>query len=433
MALQPVNDAEPTRIRDTAAQDRVVEKPPRPWLAWSAACVVVLLLGAWLVQAAGIWLRTDISVPREQLRTATVTRGEFVQDFAIQGEIVAATKPSMFAPSSGRVTLAVSAGDVVTAGQVVATVASPELEAELRQAEAALAERRTQAERERIDGRQQALTNQQAVDLARVRVTAAERELRRAKASWEYKVIALQDLEKAQDDVETARLEYEHTSADAALFLEREAFEERTRSYSVQQLALVLTELERRQEALTVRSPVAGTVGNLTVEDGAAVVADAALMSVVDLSRLELEIPLAQSYADDVSVGMGASISYNGLRYPAYVAAISPEVVNNSVTTRLRFRDSQPDGLRQNQRLTGTIEIRRLDDVLKIRRGPFYDSGGGRVAYALDGDFAVRTPITTGAASATAIQVLEGLQEGDEIVISTLSVFEQQDQVLLTH
>lgn len=434
MTLQPVKDAAtPVQMRDTAGQDRVVEQPTgRRRAVWGALIIVIVALGWWLISAASTYMRADSSVSRDRLRIASVTRGEFVRDLAIQGVIVAAIKPTVFAPSAGRVSVLVNPGDSVVEGQVLAVIDSPELKNSLAQAQSLLVSQEIAAERERIRGRQEDLENQQASDLARVDVTTAERELRRAEASWEYQVISRQDLEKAIDDLAKAELAFAHKQADARLFRERQAFEERTQALEVEQQQLRVQELGRQMDALSVRSPVAGVVGNLLVDDKAAVTADAALLSVVDLSRLELEVPLAQTYADDVSVGMPAEISYSGQRFPALISAISPEVENNTVATRLRFADQQPAGLRQNQRLTGRIELETVADALLLPRGPFYNSDGGRAAYRIDGDFAVRTPIQTGAASATMIQVLDGLGEGDQVIVSATDGFESAEEILIT-
>ena len=433
MALQPVGDTRPggAGIRGTEAQDRVVVRRRRVW-PWVATAVAVVAAVIVIVNMAQTWARADVTVPRERVRIAEVTTGRFVRDVAIQGEIVAAVKPTLFAPSAGRVSVAVAPGDVVAAGDVVAIVDSPTLTNSLEQANALLQSQRIALEREVITGRQTDLQNRQAVDLAEVAIKAAERELRRAEQSWEYQVISLQDLEKAQDDLARAQLEYTHKQADAELFRERQAFEERAQALELQQQELRVAELERQVDALRVRSPVPGIVGSLLAEDRSAVAADAPLLSVVDLSRLELEVPLAQGYADDISVGMPATITYQSENYPARVSSISPEVVNNTVATRIAFDGAQPAGLRQNQRLTGRIEIETIDDAVMLSRGPFFASDGGRAVYRIDGDFAVRTPVTLGATSTSTIQVLSGLAPGDRVVVSNTTPFEGAPEVLLT-
>ncbi|MEN7342193.1 MAG: HlyD family efflux transporter periplasmic adaptor subunit [Pseudomonadota bacterium] len=434
MAIQPIREpaSDVKGIRDTAAQDEVI-KPRRGgrWVKWGGAAVIGIAAVIWAINAAEVWLKADVTVDRDRLRIATVTRGDLVRDIPIQGVIVAAIKPTLFAPSAGRVTLEVSAGQTVRQGDILASIESPQLASELQQAQALLASEKTTAERANIEARQTALENQQAVDLAEVEVTAAERELRRAEKSWEYQVISKQDLEEAVDNLARARLEFEHRKADAALFLERRNFEARTREYGVEQQALRVTELERQVAALAITSPVDGIVGSLSVEDRAAVSADAPLLNVVDLSRLELEVALSQSYADDVQVGMPAEISYSGETFPAIVSAISPEVAQNTVATRLRFADIQPPGLRQNQRLTGKIRQDTVANALLLPRGPFFDNDGGRAAYLVNDNFLERRTIVVGATSSTHIQILDGLSVGDQVVVSTTTDFDAAPQVLI--
>ena len=110
------------------------------------------------------------------------------------------------------------------------------------------------------------------------------------------------------------------------------------------------------------------------------------MLSVVDLSKFEVEIKVPESFARDLAIGMPAQLtSGNGEPYPGAVSAVSPEVVNGEVTARLRFADQQPPGLRQNQRLSARIVLDTRRNVLQVERGPFVEQDGGRFAYVMDG------------------------------------------------
>ena len=128
---------------------------------------------------------------------------------------------------------------------------------------------------------------------------------------------------------------------------------------------------------------------------------------------------------------MPAQISFGGLTLPGTVTAISPEVIDNQVSGRVRFDDSPPAGLRQNQRVSARVLLESRTGTLKVQRGPFVDSGNGRIAYLVEGDLARRTNIRTGAASTGEVEILAGLQEGQTIVISDLAQFEGAETVLL--
>jgi HlyD family secretion protein len=129
---------------------------------------------------------------------------------------------------------------------------------------------------------------------------------------------------------------------------------------------------------------------------------------------------------------MDAEMTYGASKYPATVSAVSPEVKQGQVTGRLRFSGDVPKGLRQNQRLSSRIVLEQRDDVLKVQRGPFLDSGGGRVAFVLHDNIATRTPIQTGSASISEVEILKGLSPGDRIIISNLGEFERVENVRLT-
>ena len=324
----------------------------------------MLLIGIVLVVVAGMvlvapsvkrWANATVSVPFERVRTATVTRGNLVRDVSVQGRVVAAVRPTLYATAPGTISLQVEAGERVLAGQVLATVDSPELTNQLQQAEASLAKRRLDLERQRIASRQLALEKRKAADLAEVTLVAARREKRRADSARERGVIPDIDFEKAQDDLRNAELAYEHAKADADLYNERLSFELRASEFEINQQELVVEELQRRVDALSIVSPVEGIVGDLLVDQKAAVTRDTPVMAVVDLSRFEIDVLVPEGYADDLAIGMSAEVVSSGQKFDGELVAVSPEVVNNQVATRVRFVGEGPTGLRQNQRLTTRI------------------------------------------------------------------------------
>jgi HlyD family secretion protein len=215
-------------------------------------------------------------------------------------------------------------------------------------------------------------------------------------------------------------------------------FEVKTKKLFVERQILLVEELIRKEEELTLRSPVSGLVGNLAVEQKNQVAKNQAILSVVDLSEFVIEVDIPESYADDLAIGMTAEINLNGETYLAKLVTISPEIENNQVTGRVRFASrseggvNQPQGLRQNQRLTTRILMENKQDVLIVQRGQFLETGNGRVAYIVKNDMAERTPIATGARSLSSVEVLNGLSEGDTIIVSGTDMFNGAQSVLIT-
>ena len=393
-----------------------------------------MILAVWLATpVVQRWANATISVPIDRVRTATVTRGDLVQDVSVQGRVVAAVSPTLYASAAGTITLEVGAGEQVIEGQVLATVVSPELNNELQQAESAFEQRKMELERQRIESRQQALEKRKAADLADVALVAAKREKRRADEANELGVIPEIDFEKAQDDLRNAELAHRHAVADADLFDERLAFEIKASEFDVGRQQLFLEDLRRQVDDLAIKSPVNGIVGDLLVDQKAAVSRDTPVMAVVDLSRFEIDAQIPESYADDLAIGMTAEVLVGGERYPAQLAAVSPEIVSNQVASRIRFSGATPTNLRQNQRLTVRVLLAEHNDVMMVQRGQFLDSGGGRIAYIVtERGMAEKRLIETGARSLGAVEIVAGLEPGDKIVISNLDAFRSAETVLLT-
>jgi HlyD family secretion protein len=114
--------------------------------------------------------------------------------------------------------------------------------------------------------------------------------------------------------------------------------------------------------------------------------------------------------------------------------AISPEIANNQVRGRIRFSAQSPQNIRQNQRLTTRILLEERPDVLMLKRGQFLESGGGRIAYVMDGESqAIRRRITVGARSLGAVEIAAGLNQGERVIISGIDQFNGVDSVLITH
>ncbi len=413
-----------------------MEKKPRGRRnLWIVIATLAVAVAIWLMlPAVQRWAGSSISVPRDRLRLAAVTRSDLVRDVSVQGRVVAAVSPSLFAPAAGTITLLVEAGATVAEGQPLASIDSPDLQNQLQQERATLDSLSVEFDRQKIEAKQKALDNRKNIDLTNVTLIAAERERRRAESGYKIEAISQIDYEKTKDDLETARLAHEHAVADARLDDERLVFELKTRELQVERQSMLVKDLLRQVDELNMRSPVNGIVGNLMVEQKSAVSRNQVVMAVVDLSAFEIEAQVPESYADDLGLGMSAEVLVGNQKYAATLVSVSPEIIQNQVTTRVRFAQGMPSGLRQNQRLTTRILMEEKNNVLTLPRGQFLDSGGSRIAYVLDeNNVAHRRSIEIGARSLAAVEVVGGLEEGELVVISSIDQFRSAASVLVTN
>lgn len=421
-------------IRDTAAQDRLVEiRPNRKrrliWIGTGVAAIVLLVLATPSILRM---LSAEASVSGSRLAFATVERGPFVRDIAAEGRVVAAVSPTLYAPSAGASELKVHAGETVTIGQVLAVITSPELTNQLAQEQSAHDAMEVDYQRSQIDARKQRLELQKAYDNALIDEKAAERELDRNRRAFAKGALPQMDVARAEDTLEKAKIALKHAASDRGLDNDSLDFDIQAKKLARDRQALLVKDMQRQVDELNMRSPVNGQVGQLFVAPRSTVAKDAQLLTVIDLSALEVEVKVPESFARDLAVGMPASVAGNGNSWKGAVSALSPEVVNGEVAARVRFEGAKPEHLRQNQRLSVRILLDQRDNVLTVQRGSFADESGGRYAYVVRDGIAVKQPIQVGASSIDKIEILQGLKEGDRIVISGTDSFGDAARVAIS-
>ncbi|MEI2456784.1 efflux RND transporter periplasmic adaptor subunit [Lysobacter firmicutimachus] len=421
-------------IRDTSAQDHRVAPTAaawrRPWLLGAGAGVLALTAGAWLLSG---WSAGGRSIAAERLRFAEVERGDLVRDIAADGRVIAANSPILYAIAGGSVDLKVVAGDVVRRGQVLAEIDSPELRSKLAQEQATLAGLEAEASRAELAAELARSTARKELDQAQVDRIAAARDLERYQRAFDGGAVAKVDVAKAQDELKKADIGLDHARGDLDRQGRSAGLDARNKRLLADRQRAIVAEAQRQVDALTLRAPFDGQVGQIQVAQRANVAANAPVLSVVDLGVFEVEIKVPESFARELAIGMPAQIGGGGGEsFPARISAVSPEVVGGEVVSRLRFVDRQPSGLRQNQRLSARIVLDTRRNVLTVERGPFLEQSGGRYAYVVADGLASRRPIRAGASSLSHVEILEGLQPGERIVVSGSDQFDNADAVRIS-
>jgi HlyD family secretion protein len=422
-------------LRDTAQQDRLIEAPSRWWrhrrliTACAAVMLILALLAALLVHFSG----TERSVDRSRLTIAVVERGSFVHDVAADGQVVAAVSPTLYAPAPGIVGLKAHAGDTVSKGQVLAVIESPDLTAKLSQEEATLQNLRIDRQRAEREAEQKLKQLESAYRQAEVDRQTAQRELDRSRKAYELGSYSELQMLRAQDALEKAQFNFDQAKSNYEVQPQQNHFDIGSKQTLLDRQQLVVSDLRRQVDLLSVRSPVEGQVGQVQTVDRASVAKDGPLVTVVDLSALEVEIKVAENLARDLKPGMPADLEGYGKHWPGVVNGVSPEVVNGDVAARVRFSGERPAGLRQSQRLSVRIFIDRRNNVLMVDRGAFLDEDGGSFVYLVRGSIAERRPVRLGAESVAKVEILDGLAPGDQIVISGTDAFHNAQRVILSH
>ncbi|MDX1538699.1 efflux RND transporter periplasmic adaptor subunit [Arsukibacterium sp.] len=421
-------------IQGTEQQDTFMQRPVKSRLRRFLPAIAVTTVAGVLTLALFQTMAgnsASIVVARNQLQFATVQRGDLVRDIAVQGRIVAANAPTLYSQETGQVQLFKQPGEAVNQGELVATITSPALQNDLQQQQAVLSGMTSEAERAVLSAREQQLDIEQVMNTAQVNLLAARRELQRATQSIEMGVIRALDFDIAKDNLTKAELEFDHAKRKVELARDKLAFEQSSRAQDIHRQQLVVNELERKVAALNITAPVTGQLGNWLVEQQSHVLPGQALLTVIDLSQYEAELAVPESYARDLLPNQHVEIVIANQQLNGVISYIAPEVRNNQVSARVRFDQADNLALRQSQRLTARVILEHKTDVLKIARGDFVSSGGGRQAYQVLDNQAVRKNVELGVLSVQWVEILSGATEGEQWVISNLTDFKDQSRVNL--
>lgn len=416
-------------IKDTSGQDTLLVPSTTKRLK-----TPMIIAGCTLLVSALVWAsfgtdNVSKSLSRSDITTATLYVGTLTRDVATTGKIVAANAPILYSTEEGTVTLLSNPGDTVNKGDVVAKLDSPRLSNQLEQAKSVLAGMESALERAKLDARRDQLQAYQTLDMATVDLEAADRESRRGELLIQSQLIGQIDYEKGKDDLHKAKLKFAHAQQEVALTKDTLTFEIKNKALEVERQSLAVKELERQVDALNIKAPVAGIIGNWLTEQKTRLSANQPILTVVDLSAYEAELAVPESYADDLGLGMEVELSFGSVKLMGKLSSISPEVRNREVTARVQFDQSDSLKLRQNQRISARVLLEHRPNVLMVKRGDFMTSGGGNEVYQIEGDLASRRTIKLGSTSLSQVEVLDGGKAGDEWVISSTNPFNNAEQV----
>ncbi len=199
----------------------------------------------------------------------------------------------------------------------------------------------------------------------------------------------------------------------------------------VQQAQVLLALKQKQQDALSVRAGIDGVLVDMPLQVGQHVAIGATLAKVVQPDQLKAALKIAETQARDIQIGQPASIdTHNGI-IAGHVQRIDPAVQNGTVTVDVALDGALPQGARPDLSVDGTIDLDRLTDVLYVGRPATGNENSTLSLFKLapDGKSAVRVPVRVGRASVNSIQVLDGLQAGDTVILSDMSKWDNADRL----
>lgn len=431
-----------SRIEDRPVQRTVLERPgiagPRPGAGegvdrrigrrlWSlrrismtglAVVVAALLVAIGLSTGGGEHLAVD----RDHLTIATVQSAPFQEFVAVTGSVLPRTTVYLDVVEGGRVEeVLVQEGSRVEAGQPIVRLSNHELQLRLLAAEAQRTEYLNRLEDLRFRMEQSQLDLRRQLAEMEYQIQRLERSAGRKERLLEEGLLPGQEYEEALDE-----LRYWKRSRELTLEVfqrERERVEEQLGRLNpaLARLDANREVLEEMRESLVLRAPVSGRVTALDAEVGALKPAGSRLGQIdVPEDGYRVRAAIDEFYLPRVQVGQeGTTRPVEGRQYRLTVSRVYPEVTDGRFEIDLEFDGDAPVGLRRGQTIQARLELGASEEAVVLERGPFYETSGGNWVFVVEGDRAVRRPVRLGRQNPFYFEVVDGLEVGDRVVVSS--------------
>jgi len=429
----PIGFAFAIRFAMDIARPEFKERKRKRMIA--AAAVIVVVVAALFFVVARLKPAAP-TVERGTVWTDSVKRGSMLRQVRGLGSLVPAQESVLQIPAQTEATVVrirMLPGSVVKPDTILMDMTNPQVEqaAVDAQLQWKAAEAEYQSQRMKLES--DYMNQKAAAATVKADFTQAQLQSQTDKSLYDLGVISglAYKASKGKADELTARnsladqsLEASQKSIDAQL-AEQQARVEQMR---------VLADLKQKQlDALKVRAGIDGELVEMPLHVGEHVLPGTMLAKVVQPNHLMAQLKIAETQARDVQIGEPASVdTHNGL-ISGTVQRVDPAVQNGTVTVDVKLIGELPKGARPDLSVDGTIDLERLDNVLFVGRPAFGQENSTISLFKLesDGHDAIRVPVKVGRASVNSIQIVEGLHEGDTVVLSDMSRWDNTDRIRL--
>jgi len=412
------------------------KKRKRRLLIWAAAGVVGLTLLAWGVSRLKPAAPT---VDRSTIWTDTVKRGPLVRQVrSSTGSLVPREDGIELIPSETDATVVrirVLPGAQVTPNTILMDLSDPQLDQELLNAKLGLTA--AEADYKSLQATLESTLMDKKTAAAQVNANYTQDQLQAQtdKALYDLGVISGLAYDKSKSTAE--QLATQHQLSQEQLDVNQKAIEVQLASQrtKVDQARALLDLYQKQAAALEVRSTISGTLAPLAtpVQVGEHVTAGTSVAEVIQRDKLKAALQIAETQARDIQLGQPATIDTHNGMIPGHVTRIDPSVVNGTRTVDVALDGPLPPGAVPELSVDGTIDLERMTDVLYVGRPALGNENSTLSLFRLDpdGKTATRIPVEVGRASVNDIQVISGLKEGDTVILSDMSRYDNVDHIRL--
>jgi HlyD family secretion protein len=405
--------------------DRVIEQKKGLAVVFSKKALPYWLGAGVVVLVVYLLLQSDSKTMRVDANTLTISNvadGKFDDYIRVSGQVQPQTTIQL-SPLEGGVVerIVTEEGTRVKVGDPIMILSNENLDMQILNSEAELAEKENMLRNTVISMEQQKLTlRQNEIELG-IDVKRNKRHYEQQKALYEDKLIAREEYTKAEEDYFLAVEKYE-------LVRERQKQDSAYRSIEIKRLEESLENMQknmkiirRRKENLVIKAPIDGELGLLDAVLGQSISSGVKIGQINSIGTYKIEAQIDEHYIDRVTLGLSATFDRQGEVFNATVRKVYPEVRSGKFQADFRIDGTQPANIRSGQTYYLNLQLGQSENAVIIPRGSFYQSTGGKWIFVVSpkGDKAVKREIRIGRQNPKYYEVLDGLEPGEKVITSS--------------
>lgn len=413
-----------------------VKLPPKKWYVKYRIHIVAGILAAGLIVTL-IKVSTGpkiIRINSDSVQTATVQSGEFSEYVNAEGTLQPIQTIKVYTREGGFVeSVLVQDGALVHKGDTLMILSDPELQRTIETARESWRKQNRSYRTSMIEMDQRRLSLAQSILQTKYELKRLEKEHNLALEEFRMGIRSRAQLDVADEEynykMETVRLQLESRRQDSVLnAIRQEALQDELAEAQRQ-----LRKTEERLNDLIVTAPADGQLSGLSLEPSQRISSGTAIADIKRMDQFRMRLSINEFYIDKITVGQPATITYEKKTYPMTISSTVPEIKSGSFDIYLVFTDSLPDNARIGKSYQARIEMGGQAQSIIVPKGNFYNYTHGSWVFKVNAQHthAVRVPVSIGRQNPRHFEILEGLNPGDEIIITGYDRISDADEVVL--
>ena len=398
-------------------------KKALPW--WLGALLAVFVI--YLIARPN---NKTLRVDKDTVTISSAVKGEFNDYIRISGRVQPMTTIQLSPQEGGIVEkILIEEGSPVKAGDAILVLKNDNLDMQILNSEAELAEKENIQRNTQISMEQQKLNVRQNVLEYGVQVERLRRAYEQQKALYEDKLIAREEYLKAEEDYRLAKQKYDLVCERAVQDSLYRSTQINRMEESLESMILNMQMIRKRKSNLVVKAPIDGELGLLDVVLGQSIAAGTKIGQINSVGTYKVEAQIDEHYIDRVIAGLEATFERQGETYSTLIRKVYPEVRDGKFKADFKFDGEQPDNIRAGQTYYLNLQLGQPEEAVIIPRGTFYQKTGGKWIYVVnkDGTKAVKREIRIGRQNPQYYEVLEGLEPGERVITSGYDTYGDSD------